>query len=217
VVATATSEEPPMEGIVLPMFVEEGSPAPQAPTARAVGDVGSSADSAVLEAAYVARARAGDASSFRWLFERFGSLVHAIALSNGAGAEVDDVKQDVFLAAWRALPNLRSEMHFAGWLAQIARHRALRAAKTRVRSRATRELEPDAATSRDHEPTPTDILHVLTTLPAAYRETLALRLIENLQGPEIARLTGMTHGSVRVNLTRGMEHLREALRERGWT
>ena len=49
------------------------------------------------------------------------------------------------------------------------------------------------------------------SLPDAYRETLILRLVEGMTGPEIAARTGMTHGSVRVNLHRGMEQLRAKL------
>lgn len=49
--------------------------------------------------------------------------------------------------------------------------------------------------------------------PEAYRETLLLRLVEGLTGPEIAERTGLTAGSVRVNLHRGMALLRAALTE----
>jgi RNA polymerase sigma-70 factor (ECF subfamily) len=48
-------------------------------------------------------------------------------------------------------------------------------------------------------------------LPEAYRETLILRLVEGLTGPEIAEQTGLSAGSVRVNLHRGMKLLRERL------
>ena len=49
----------------------------------------------------------------------------------------------------------------------------------------------------------------------AYRETLALRLVEGMTGPEIAERTGLTPGSVRVNLHRGMKLLRERLGDGG--
>ena len=55
------------------------------------------------------------------------------------------------------------------------------------------------------------VLGVLRGLPDAYRETLVLRLVEDMTGPEIAVRTGMTEGSVRVNLHRGMKVLREKL------
>ena len=56
-----------------------------------------------------------------------------------------------------------------------------------------------------------EALRALRSLPPAYAETLAMRLVEGLTGPEIAERTGMTHGSVRVNLHRGMRLLRERL------
>jgi RNA polymerase sigma-70 factor (ECF subfamily) len=55
------------------------------------------------------------------------------------------------------------------------------------------------------------VLDVIRTLSDSYRETLVLRLVEGLSGPEIARRTGLTEGSVRVNLHRGMRLLREKL------
>lgn len=56
-----------------------------------------------------------------------------------------------------------------------------------------------------------EVLASLREVPEAYREALALRLIAGLSGPRIALVMGMTHASVRVNLHRGMEKLREKL------
>ena len=56
-----------------------------------------------------------------------------------------------------------------------------------------------------------EILDVIRTLPIAYKETLVLRLVEGMTGPEIAGLTGLTPESVRVNLHRGMRMLRQKL------
>jgi DNA-directed RNA polymerase specialized sigma24 family protein len=55
------------------------------------------------------------------------------------------------------------------------------------------------------------VLAAIHALPEAYHETLVLRLVEGLTGPQIAAALDMTHGSVRVNLTRGMEMLRAKL------
>jgi RNA polymerase sigma-70 factor (ECF subfamily) len=52
---------------------------------------------------------------------------------------------------------------------------------------------------------------MISTLPDAYRETLMLRFVEGMTGPEIASRTGLTEGSVRVNLHRGVQLLRERL------
>ena len=55
------------------------------------------------------------------------------------------------------------------------------------------------------------VLAAIRQLPETYRETLLLRLVEGMTGPEIAARTGLTRGSVRVNLHRGMQQLRELL------
>src|SRR5262249_15791087 len=55
------------------------------------------------------------------------------------------------------------------------------------------------------------ILAAIRQLPEAYRETLILRLVEGMTGPEIPTRTGLTAGSVRVNLHRGMQQLRQIL------
>ena len=55
------------------------------------------------------------------------------------------------------------------------------------------------------------VLKIIRSLPEAYRETLVLRLVEGMTGPEIAERTGLTAASVRVNLHRGMKLLREKL------
>ena len=58
------------------------------------------------------------------------------------------------------------------------------------------------------------MLDVIRKLPDAYRDTLLMRLVEGMSGPEIADRSGLTPASVRVNLHRGMKLLREKL---GWT
>ena len=58
-----------------------------------------------------------------------------------------------------------------------------------------------------------DALAAIRELPATYAETLMMRLVEGMTGPEIAAATGMTPGSVRVNLHRGMKLLRRRLGE----
>jgi RNA polymerase sigma-70 factor (ECF subfamily) len=56
------------------------------------------------------------------------------------------------------------------------------------------------------------LLAEVRRLPEAYRETLVLRFVEGLTGPEIAELTGLTPDSVRVNLHRGVKLLRTRLK-----
>lgn len=162
------------------------------------------------------RARAGDRAAFGALYERYASTVHGIALARVAAPEAQDLVQEVFLVALEAIATLQDPARFGAWLVAIARNRALD--RLRARGRAASEEGMDFQELEDPRPgEPADeeearaALAAVRTLPAAYRETLILRLVEGLSGPEIAARCGMTHGSVRVNLHRGMKLLRERL------
>jgi len=135
-------------------------------------------------------------------------LVHGILLTRVPHAEVDDLVQDVFLQAMRHLSALRSPSAFGGWLATIARRRAQDHFR---RSRATTELPNDLRGPNAPSHEAGVALAAIRALPEAYRETLILRLVEGMSGPEISARTGLTPGSVRVNLHRGMALLRKAL------
>ena len=161
-----------------------------------------------LEAGWVAAARDGDRVAFGRLYERFAPMVHGLLLARVPRSDVDDLVQDVFLQAMRRLGTLRSDESFGPWLAAIARNRARDHYR---RGRDTVEL-PDHLPGEPHpEGEALAVLAAVRRLPEAYRETLVLRLVEGMTGPEIAERTGLTPGSVRVNLHRGMQMLREAL------
>ena len=114
----------------------------------------------------------------------------------------------MILLALRRLHTLCHARAFGGWLATVARNRAN---DYHRRSREMSELPDDLASSDAPEAEASAILRVIQTLPEAYRETLVLRLVEGMTGPEIAARTGLSPASVRVNLHRGMKQLREKL------
>jgi RNA polymerase sigma-70 factor (ECF subfamily) len=122
--------------------------------------------------------------------------------------------QEVFLLALRSIARLEDPASFGPWLLSIARNRARDALKSR---RTAVELPDElpvklGTETKDEEDGEAErALEAVRELPVAYRETLILRLVEGLSGPEIAERTGLTHGSVRVNLCRGMKLLRERL------
>ncbi|GJM21961.1 MAG: hypothetical protein DHS20C15_18760 [Planctomycetota bacterium] len=161
----------------------------------------------------VERALDGDQRAFTALYERFAPMVHAILLARAGPRDADDSMQDVFLAAWRGLHSLRTHEHVGAWLAAIARRQATRAGVCKA---ATTEALVEEPVARREDRTGLEILATLRQLPESYAETLSMRLVEGMTGPEIAAATGLTHGSVRVNLTRGMKLLKERLRREGW-
>lgn len=165
---------------------------------------------AVEDARLVRSARSGDESAFARLYDRYARVIHGILLSRVPYGEVEDLVQEIFLSAWQRLDSLRDPGAFGGWLSMIARNRA-----TDARRRAVPMDElPDTLAALDATAERTEalaILETIRTLPEAYRETLILRLVEGMTGPEIAERTGLTPASVRVNLHRGMKLLREKL------
>ena len=160
------------------------------------------------EAALVESARAGDRSAFERLYELYAPLVHGVLLARVPYGEVSDLVQDVFLSAFRKLGALRDPGRFGPWVAIIARNRA---ADFYRRARETEELNEGLAQAAGHEAEACEALEVIRSLPEAYRETLVLRLVEGMTGPEIAERTGLRPASVRVNLHRGMKLLRQRL------
>jgi RNA polymerase sigma-70 factor (ECF subfamily) len=159
----------------------------------------------------VAAAQRQDQAAFAELYAQYARTVHGILLARVPRADVDDLMQDVFLQAMQGLPSLRDPSAFGAWLAAIARNRAVDYFRQAPR---TTELTDDVATADPDRTEALAVLAAIRTLPDAYRETLTLRLVEGMTGPEIAARTGLTEGSVRVNLHRGMKHLRERLERR---
>jgi RNA polymerase sigma-70 factor, ECF subfamily len=168
------------------------------------------------DAMLVSAARDGDRAAFGRLYDRYARMVHGVLLAKVPVSEVDDLVQDAFLQALRRLSTLRDPGSFGAWLAAITRNLAN---DYHRRSVPETQLEDDTPeneinpgnVSQDHPGKAAAILDAIKTLPDAYKETLILRLVEGMPGPEIAARTGLTHGSVRVNLHRGMQQLRAKL------
>ena len=171
------------------------------------------------DTALVKLSQEGHRDAFGQLYQRYARMVHGILLAKVPALEAEDLVHEVFL---RALPRLHGfarglplrrlagrnyQKYGQGLLSPAARtERVQPTILNRGRKRRTGE---QAQTQRGAE-----ILDSVRSLPEAYRETLILRLVEGMTGPEIAAKTGLSHGSVRVNLNRGMQQLREKLGQR---
>jgi RNA polymerase sigma-70 factor, ECF subfamily len=168
------------------------------------------------DATFVRAAQQGDTEAFGQLYRRYARMVHGILLGRVRHVEVEDLVQEVFLRALPRVRELRDTSRFGSWLAAIARNLAI----DYYRRSQTRPERPDDAPDPDEQPAKVsvssngaaaEILDCIRSLPEAYRETLILRLVEGMTGPEIASKTGLSPGSVRVNLHRGMNQLRQKL------
>ncbi|MCH8315422.1 MAG: sigma-70 family RNA polymerase sigma factor [Planctomycetes bacterium] len=165
--------------------------------------------------ANVAAARRGDRAAFASLHEQYTPMVHGMLLAQVGMNDADDLMQEVFLHAMRKLPTLRDSAAFGPWLATITRNFAAQFLRDRRRrvNVAQHVIAKPASGSETHTArgAAVRVLEVIRGLPEAYQETLILRLVEGLTGPQIATCTGLTEGSVRVNLHRGMNMLRDKL------
>jgi RNA polymerase sigma-70 factor, ECF subfamily len=158
----------------------------------------------------VEAARRGEKAAFGELFRLHARMLHGVLLARVPPSEVDDLMQDVFVAAMEKLDGLRESGVFGAWLCTIAKNRA---SDYHRRKRPTEELTDEIGQRDEGRAEAEQILSIIKTLPEAYRETLVLRLVEGMTGPEIAEQVGLTPESVRVNLHRGMKLLREKLAE----
>ena len=161
-----------------------------------------------VEAGLVERISAGDEAAFGELYRRYAPMIHGIVLSRVPRDEVDDIVQEVFIAAHKNLGSLRDRNAIGGWLAMIARNRSTEYFR---RVKPTDELPDNLGQRGSIRNEANEIMAAIKSLPNTFKETLVLRLVEGMTGREIAEQTGMAPDSVRVNLHRGMKLLRQTL------
>lgn len=178
--------------------------------ATAIADAADQAEALGQAWADVEAAQAGERAAFERLYRAFAPMVHGIVLAYVDWAEAEDLVQDAFVVAHHRLDQLSTPAAFGGWLAQIARRRATDRLR-RARPAATLPTNLPGRERADDLAAALVILERIRQVPAAYREALVMRLVQGMTGPEIAEKTGMTAGSVRVNLHRGMTRLRRLL------
>ena len=156
----------------------------------------------------IGRVRAGDEEAFGELYRMFAPMINGVVLARVARDDVQDIVQDVFLAAYKNLHSLKDDRVFGAWLVKIARNRAAEWYRTR---KPAEELNDTVSTGESRRGEAAEVLRAIRSLSDAYSETLTMRLVEGMTAKEIAERTGLKPESVRVNLHRGMELLRQRL------
>lgn len=135
-------------------------------------------------------------------------------------SDVEDVLQDVFLRAQRALPELRDDERFGPWMYRIARSAIAESHRQRSRHPIADadDAEP-AVASEGTGPTAleTEVAEYLVTLverlPSPYRETLELAELEGLTQQATADALGISLSGAKSRIQRGREKLRALLDE----
>ena len=171
----------------------------------------------------VTRFQTGDESAFRQLMERHSERVRNLIYSIFSSVElVDDLTQDVFIKAYRALGQFRFDAAFSTWLYRITvnhcrdemRKRKLRRCLSLQSLLDTRDKEVTMKTSvhpQEHE-TREWIDRGLQRLPDKYRVPVILKDVEGLSYEEMAEIMSCELGTVKSRLSRGRDMLRKYLK-----
>jgi RNA polymerase sigma factor (sigma-70 family) len=168
----------------------------------------------------VARARSGDDASMSALVMRHQAAAFRAALSLTRDEDLaQDVVQDAFLKAFRALSTFRGDAAFRTWLLTITANEARGALRRRGRRRET--AFDDAGPVRSDEASPADkavtsqesarARRMLDELPEKQRLSVSLRIDEGMSFREIGEVIGSSEGAARVNYFHGIRRLRELM------
>jgi RNA polymerase sigma-70 factor (ECF subfamily) len=187
--------------------------------------------------ALVTRSRAGDRDAFEQLVRRTARLVYSRQyLETRDAHRAEDLAQETFLVAWRSIGQVEDPKGFRTWLLSVARTVAMD--DYRRRNRKKRKSAPDlppfspaahGGSTRESEsvvdrsPTPGEsaeleesrrrVTDALKALPDEYGLPLTLRYIAGADYDTIGRQLGLTNGSLRGLLSRGLAKLREKLKQ----
>jgi RNA polymerase sigma-70 factor (ECF subfamily) len=169
----------------------------------------------------VDRARSGNTEAFRRLVESHQDRVFGLVLRMvGNREEAEEVAQEVFLRAWRALPRFRGDARFSTWLYRIAYRQGCDAAASSGRRRQREEsLDAVAAVAAESaaksEAGASSLGRHVAALPEAQRATIALFYYGDRTVAEVARALELPEGTVKTHLHRARAALRRAIaRER---
>jgi RNA polymerase sigma-70 factor (ECF subfamily) len=179
-----------------------------------------------------AAAREGSEEAFRELVERFATPVHNLIVRIVRRRELaEELSQESFVKAWRALGRFDPERKFSSWLFKIAHNTALDALRrggpepvSLDAPRAAGEPAPELpADPRAEDPLARALARdahralerAVAELRPAYREILLLRFVEGLAYEEIAEVTGAPLGTVKVHLFRARQELAKRLAAQG--
>ena len=176
------------------------------------------------DTALVRRARDGDRAAFEELVRRTSRLVFArLYLDTGNAARAEDLLQETLLSAFRSLPRLTDLNGFRPWLLTIAHNVLIDAARRESRQKraapgwadtplaAVPASGPAPDEHAEQEETRQRVLSVLRSLPEEYRLPLTLRYLTGADYETIGQQLGLTNGSLRGLLHRGLKMLRDRL------
>lgn len=168
----------------------------------------------------VQRGRSGEEAALSALAKRHHAAAYRVAV--GFVREDDlaqDVVQDAFMKAFRALDGFRADASFRTWLLTITANEARGALRKRGRRRETALEDAEEIRSEEGGPAHEAMVkqeavrarRMLEQLPEKQRLSVTLRIEEGLSFKEIGDVIGSSEGAARVNYFHGIRRLRELM------
>ena len=195
-------------------------------------------DGAVATGAVASEAGADNAAkeaeqgAYQTLMRKYWKLVMVMVTAQVSDSrEAEDIAQEAFIRAFRSMDRLKSRQAFLGWLLRIARNIAtdhLRSRRNTVSLDAITDDAPgrsgfapsatfqspsEGARRLEVEETRNTVLAALQGLPEKYREVVALKYLQGLDGRTMAKMLGEPEGTIRNRLFRALKKLRNILQE----
>ncbi len=178
---------------------------------------------AATASALVDAARAGDQRAFEALVRRYRKRIFALALHLiGSSSEADDITQDVFMKAYRALPAFEGRSQFFTWVYRMTVNRSLNARRDRARRGEDMDdprLELAVAVDARSNPsraaelrqTYARLLRALDGLPADMRTTVILVSLQGMSHGEVAIVQNVSEGTIAWRMHEARRRLNEAM------
>jgi RNA polymerase sigma-70 factor (ECF subfamily) len=168
----------------------------------------------------IGRARDGDEAAFRSLYETHHRRIYALALRlAGDAADAEELTQEVFVAAWRALDGYRGIGRFSTWLHGIAVRRSRQRWRGLIRRwRREEDVGGQAyarAVATAMPAAEVEIEQAISRLPERMRAALVLHAIYGYSQAETAGLMGIAEGTVKAHVHRARTLLRNEIEEAG--
>src|SRR5688500_6346604 len=172
------------------------------------------------ERAWVRGAQRGSVADLEALFRaHWPRAFRAAYLVVHDAAAAEDIAQEAFLAAVRALDRFDRRRPFGPWMHRIVVNRAIDAARARalrreLESRAAGEAETPAGGEPPAAPLSDEVVEALRELSPEHRAVVALRYLLDFTPGEIARALELPRGTVNSRLRRALDRLEPLLEER---
>jgi len=179
---------------------------------------------AATATALVAAAKAGDGRAFDALVKRYRKRIYALALHmTGSASEADDITQEVFLKAYRALPQFEGRSQFFTWVYRMTVNRSLNSRRDRARRgedtlddpRLELAIAVDARGNPGREAelrqTYARLLNALDSLPIDMRTTVILVSLQGMSHGEVGVIQKVSEGTIAWRMHEARRRLHEAM------